>query len=390
MFNRGVSLRTGLAAVLGAALLHGCTPALKEYPPWDGGFGGGGPGGATSGGGGEFKLDAGNGGPPKGDAAGICQNVTHKLVVDPPNVYFVLDRSGSMTAAAPGGTRYTVVQHAAATLVKKLALFINAGAALFPGPDDQCSAGQEVFPPTYGNPKGFDDATKAIMPNGGTPTAATLAALLPKLKALPGKTIVVLATDGGPNCNEAALCDKSECMVNIEGCPPGVSCCAAQQNCCSPSAPPQSGGPLNCVDHQAVVQAVTALSSAGIKVYVVGIPGSQAYTKVLADMALAGGAAIPAYPYYYKVDDLTTISAVLGAAAGSAIPCDFKLEDMPEDPTLTSVYLDAMLVPSDATNGWTWTAADVITLHGAACSKLHSGLVAQVQIVSECPGGSTQ
>jgi hypothetical protein len=379
MSPRRLSLCTGLAA-----LVLACSPALKEYPPWDGSFGGG---GAGSGGGGEFKLDAGGGGPPPADAAGVCQNVTHKLVVDPPNVYFVLDRSGSMAAPAPGGTRYTAVQKAAATLATKLAQFIKPGAAVFPGDTDQCGAGHEIFAPTYGDPKGFDAATKAILPAGGTPTAATLAALLAPLSALPGRTVVVLATDGGPNCNPGAACDKSECMENLEGCVPGDSCCALQQNCCGPGGP---AGPLNCVDHAASVQAVAALAAAGINVYVVGIPGSQAYTKVLADMAVAGGAAIPAAPFYYKVDDLATIQGVLGAAAASAIPCDFKLEDVPADPTLTSVYFDETLVMPDPQNGWSFTAPDAIALHGDACDRLHAGLVTQVQIVSECPGGGTQ
>ncbi|MFT3773344.1 MAG: VWA domain-containing protein [Minicystis sp.] len=386
MSSRGLSLRSGLATAIGAAFLHACTPGVKQYPAWDGGFGGESTGSGT--GGGELMLDAGNGGPPPADAAGVCQNVTHKLIVDPPNVYFILDRSGSMSApAAGGGTRYTAVQHAASTIVKSLQLFIKAGAAVFPGNGNQCAAGQEVFPPTYANPNGFDQATKQVMPSGGTPTSATLFSLASTLTALPGKTVVVLATDGGPNCNAAADCTIDECMENIEGCSQQDSCCALQQNCCAPGGP---AGPLNCVDHQASVQAVSALASAGIKVYVVGIPGSQAYQKVLADMALAGGAAVPAWPFYYKVDDLSTIASVLAAAAGSAIPCEFKLEDVPEDPTLTSVYFDKTLVKPDPKDGWTWTAPDAIALHGAACIKLQSGQVGQVQIVSECAGGTTQ
>ena len=64
-------------------------------------------------------------------------------------------------------------------------------------------------------------------------TAATRSALLPKLSALPGKVIVVLATDGGPNCNPDAMCDIGECQENIEGCVPGETCCADRSRGCA-------------------------------------------------------------------------------------------------------------------------------------------------------------
>jgi hypothetical protein len=369
------------ALVTGACLLFACEPSSKKYPPWvsttivtttseNGGAGGTG-----------VMFGSGGSGPPPADAGGLCGNDIHKIVSAPPNVYFVLDKSGSMGAGAPGGTRYTVVQGAASKIAKKLEFLINVGAAVFPG-DGSCGPGSEVFPVSFGDPTGFEKATKGLKPNGGTPTGTTLEALYPKLTALPGKTIVVLATDGGPNCNSAATCDVSDCMQNIEGCFPGMTCCALQQNCCAPGGP---SGPENCVDRAHVVGAIKALKDAGIKVYVIGIPGSEAYSGVLADMALAGGAAIAAYPFYYKVDDLSTISDVLSAAAGSALPCEFTVDEAPEVPSLTNVYFDQEVVVSNPVNGWTWTDPTTITLHGAACDKLHSGQVSQVQIVSGCP-----
>lgn len=371
--------------MIGAATIYACTPSLQEYPSWTGGAGGGGT--TTAGTGGDaLVLDAGGGDPPSPDAGGLCGNEFHKIVTNPPNVYFVLDRSGSMAAPAPGGTRYSVVQKAASDIVKHLELLIKAGATVFPAqssdPFAQCNAGEEVFPVTYGDAFGFKTATQNVKVNGGTPTASTMSALLPKLKALPGTTVVVLATDGAPNCNEFATCDKSLCMENIEGCWPQDDCCALGQNCCAPTGP---AGPINCVDRDPTVSAIAALKAAGIRVYVIGIPGSETYEKVLADMALAGGAAIAAWPFYYKVDDLSTIATVLAGAAGSAIPCDFKLGDVPKDPSLTNVYLDKKVVLQDPVDGWTWSAPDTVTLHGAACVKLHTGLVAQVQIVSGCP-----
>lgn len=370
--------RRSLSAVLIAAgALQACEPSLAPYPTWDGG-GGALVGTGGAGGDGVF-FDAGTGGPPGADAGGLCGNDIHPIVTDPPNVYFVLDSSGSMAEHVSGGTRYSVVQGAAAKIVKKLALLIKAGATTFPS-DASCGAGDEVFALAFNQPAQFASAIKNVVPIGGTPTAATLEALLPKLTALPGKTIVVLATDGGPNCNADAACDISGCMPNIEGC--SNECCQLGINCCKPGG---SAGPEMCVDHDPVVAAVGALAAAGIRVFVIGIPGSQTYGGVLADMALAGGAALTTYPFYYKVDDLTTIHAVLAAAAGSAIPCEFTVAEAPMVPSLTNVYFDQQVVLQGAVDGWTWVSPTQIVLHGAACTKLHSGAVGQVQIVSGCP-----
>jgi hypothetical protein len=197
----------------------------------------------------------------------------------------------------------------------------------------------------------------------------------------------VLATDGAPNCNAAASCTAADCTENIEGCPPGDACCATGTNCCGPGGP---AGALNCVDHAATVAAVKSLAAAGVKVYVIGIPGSQFYANVLTDMAFAGGAPQASSPFYYDVQDLNTLSAVLQTIAGGSVSCDITIADPPATQGNTNVYLDQQLVLSDPVNGWTWTAANVVTLHGMACQELQSGQVAQVQVVSGCPTQATK
>jgi hypothetical protein len=318
------------------------------------------------------------------DADGICGNEFYTITSQPPTVYFIFDISGSMVTPVPGGTRYSMLLAGATTLVKDLRYVIKVGAAAFPleTASDPCHVGGEIFPPQFDNPIGFENATIPIQPAGGTPTAATLTALTPKLAALPGKAIAVLTTDGGANCNPNASCSVAECTENIEGCAPSDACCAQAINCCSPSGP---AGPVNCIDHAATVAAVKALATAGIKVYVIGIPGSEPYANVLTDMAFAGGAPMPSTPFYYDVEDLTTLGAVLKGIAGSEISCDITIDNPPSTMGNTNVYLNQMLLPSDPANGWTWSAPNVITLEGQACDELRSGAVQDVQIVSGCP-----
>lgn len=378
-----------LSCVLGAALLAAaCVDVstnhfdLPHTTTTSSATGGQGTGGGIS-------LGGGTSTPPPPDAGGYCGNQIHQITQNPPTIYFIFDVSGSMAELVPGGTRYSVVQAAAEKLVTDLRFVIKAGAAAFPsqGASDPCAAGGEIFPPHFNQPLLFGNATGPIKPYGGTPTAATLKALTPKLAALPGKVIAVLATDGGPNCNPQAACSIAECQENIEGCAPGDTCCAAAQNCCSPSGP---AGPLSCIDHAAAVSAVSGMAAAGVKVYVVGIPGSQPYAKVLSDMAFAGGAVMPMPPYYYDVEDLSTLSTVFKTIAGAAVPCDITVDDPPSMPGFTNVYEDQTLVLSDPQDGWTWSAPDVVTLHGAACLALQSGAVKQVQVVSGCPTMGTK
>jgi hypothetical protein len=405
-----------LLALLAAATMSAAIPAAcgttKLPPVPTGNTGTGGQGGDT--------FDPGDpGGPPDLDAGGLCGNQIHPITVDAPNLYFVLDTSGSMGETVGGSTRYGRVHGAVTDLVDRLGLLINVGAALFPlgaSNANGCVSGGQVFPMTPGGlstTKAFAKATD-VKPSGGTPTALTLQKLYPTLTALGGKTIVVVATDGGPNCNPATMCGADDCMANIE------SACDGQGNCCSPGGAncctlKGPASPLQCLDRAATVAAVAALREAGLLVYVIGVSGSQIYQQVLDEMALAGGAPQVAPPFYYKVDDFDDLGSVLGSIAGAAIPCDFTIQpsraetyaggrnydfdtlaslDAASDSgiaDLTNVYFDQEVIPSDPVDGWSWKtlpsddAPAVISLHGAACAELRSGQVSQVQIVSGCP-----
>lgn len=352
------------------------------------------PGGAPRPGGGAGTGDDGGihlgdaSGPPPADAGGLCGNQIHQIISDTPNIYFLLDASGSMSAEVPGGaTRYERVQDAAVDLVRNLGPLISVGAGVFPldaSSGDSCHLGGEVLSvrpgDAYVEGQGDGPTTKAfrnaisLVPYGGTPISATLVELTPVLQELPGKTIVVLATDGGPNCNFDAECPPEECMPYVEG--------QCDASCCEPGGP---AGPTGCVDRADTVAAVAALAQAGINVYVVGIPGSELYGDVLDDMALAGGAPQFVSPFYYKVDNLDTLGSVLAEIAGVVISCEFDLQDPPPEQDKTNVYLDKELIPYSESSGWRWKTDTVVELTGDACQRVKSGKVRQVQIVSGCP-----
>ena len=350
--------------------------------------------GGQAGSGGDFiPLD--DSGPPPLDAPGLCGNQLHTLTFDAPNVYFVIDASGSMSAPVSGTTRFSVVRKAAIELVRTLGPLINVGAALFPHEATEiepCATGAEVMPISPGDPytdgtdgpttNKFKNVTK-ITPYGGTPTAASLAALLPSIQAAKGETLVLLVTDGGPNCNLLATCDGDHCGANIEGCT-GDKCCDPGGNCCAPGAP---WGPSTCIDEDATVAQIQAFKQAGLPVYVIGIPGSEAYASVLQDMAFAAGTQQIANPYYYAVSDVDNLQSVLASIAGVAVSCIFTIDDPPSEEGSTNVYLDGVVLPNGGNDGWRWMdpALTHIELLGDACARLKAGQIKTVQIVSGCP-----
>ncbi|MEM9697138.1 MAG: vWA domain-containing protein, partial [Myxococcota bacterium] len=325
------------------------------------------------------------------DEESVCGGQLIDVSLDIPNLYFVLDRSGSMLDRADASsdrTRYQVVRAAAGDLVEQLGPLIRVGAALFPlAPTEQapCRDGGEVM--AVGEVSSDEQSARFrqqtnVVPRGGTPIAATLNGLIPVLEGLRGRTAVVLLTDGGPNCNETTSCGADTCIPNIEGfCDPGL-------NCCDPEDVPDATF-ANCLDDSATLSAVQTLRrQTGADVYVIGIPGSEAYSDLLDQMATAGGTALEGQlQRYYRVDDFEALGGVFSGIAGEQIDCEVPLVTPPENPALTNVYLDCDVVPQDIVNGWRFVGADnaSVLLLGDACARLKSGAVDQVRVVFGCP-----
>jgi hypothetical protein len=311
--------------------------------------------------------------------------------------------------------------------VRSLGSKVKVGAAVFPGravdADHPCLVGEEVFTTTLGDvvrpgacdPEGpitvaFSNSISIAgnePPVGATPTAATLAKLLPDLSALPGRTAMVLATDGGPNCDPIASCDETKCIPNIEHKPPA---CTSGTNCCDPSlAGP--GAPQNCLDDARTRVTVQNLRAAGIKTYVVGVPGSSPYAALLDELAIAGGTARLGSTAYYDVEHISELDGVLDSIGAEVVlSCHQHLSEPPPDHDQVNVYLDSKILTYGSPDGWRWTedrgdggtnASDPeeasaesgsvanasyleLDLIGAACDDLQSGKVRRLEITFGC------
>lgn len=327
----------------------------------------------------------------------LCGNTTTELDYIRNNLYFVLDSSGSMTQDIAGTdslTRFEAAQTSIIALLEQVGHRVNYGATAFPGLGGECNAGREIHRLQAGDNKSyalrgsegpvlgsFMDRIQGVEPAGGTPTAATLERVYTALRNKAGSTFVFLITDGAPNCNVDAECESEACIPNIESWPdPAGGTCGQPNNCC------ENGGQGNCLDSDPTLEAVTALSDAGIDTFVIGIPGSATYSKLLDNLAVAGGRPRDARPYYYSVENSDELADVLlGLGQDVSLECNIRLATEPQDRDLINVLFDEVPVPFDEEDGWTWVNADTIEIVGKACELIEQGQVSVVDIREGCP-----
>jgi hypothetical protein len=365
-----------------------------------GGLGGALPVGGTSGSGGASTGMAGEG--------GGCGKTD--LAAEPPavSVLVLVDKSSSMNVTPTGFTedKWTALGSALGQALDAAAASVAFGLDFYPFGDDrdpmapldycEMPTTSEILVPigpgTTTVPL-IDEALSAYQPAGATPTAAALARALDYFTAgagadIAGDRYVLLATDGGPNCNSELECDIDACTLNMDG----LNC--GGQNCCDASL--DADGPLSCLDEDETVLAVAALADAGVRTFVVGIPGTSAYGATLDAMAVAGLAENPAAPpSYYRVESMggtEGLAEVLTRITRGVIrSCRLQLTSTPSDPDyegLLNVEIDGQDVPQMGDDGWVvdrTTDPPTIVLKGATCALIETQGAEQVSITYGCP-----
>ena len=350
-----------------------------------------------------------------------CSQTQVEADVKTVNMLLVLDESGSMdqppVAGSTGGpTKWTIMKSALQTALTQVQDQIDFGLLLFPylesgipadsnNPAETCAVPTDVtsainVPIGMGAGAVQEVLTKVNgqTPAGGTPTARALKQAYNYFttgdgRNLPGTKWVLLATDGGPNCNTGLTCDADTCTQNID------HQCGSGLNCCS------NAGYI-CLDDAAVTTQIKSLALVGVRTFVIGIPGSDAYSASLNTFANAG--LMPNKDglngeTYYAISS-TSAQQDLVDAFGTITTqliksCDIPLKVSPPDPNKVTVAIDCNPVPAITAGSATDAGADGyyvdytynpnpahIKLVGSTCDSISAQGAHHVDVIVGCQG----
>jgi hypothetical protein len=279
-----------------------------------------------------------------------------------PNVYFIVDASGSMGSSPymVGHSKWQQLQVALRAVLEAHRGQARYGLSLYPASTGACNAGGIDVP--IG-----PDAEDAILARvegittamidaagGATPTAVTVEAAL-ALSALrdPDRpSYVILLTDGAPNCE-------------------------------STSYP----GGREPVEHTTAAIAALAALTPSIKTFVIGLGDvTSSLPAALNEFAVAGQTARPGTTKFYPATDALQLEQAFDQVVGATASCTYRLDAPPADPTLVAPTLDGMPVLRNPSNGFSYDEAEqAVHFHGATCDRIKSGAVSRVEVTYGCP-----
>jgi predicted small lipoprotein YifL len=280
-------------------------------------------------------------------------------------VLFVIDRSRSMEEiTSTGVSRWRALTTALERVLPAVDAELWTGLVLFPSNStvSACFTSTNVdLTPRAFNANNVITSLRRVTPNGGTPTFDALSAAsryyanVPPVGRVRGRYLV-LATDGGPNCNAGA--SVSDCICTN----PATGACRGDN------------GHLSCLDAERTVAALEGLNSRGFSTFVIGVPSSDipAHEPTLRRMAVAGGRprVTPAGETYYPAENVTEFTDAFRSITTSLVRCRYVTNPV-RDPSEARVRVSGQIVARDETHteGWDWARTDAgeFVFYGAAC-----------------------
>lgn len=306
------------------------------------------------------------------DARRACVPGTFPFTQARPELMFLLDRSESMRleltsndVAVSEPSRWEVLNSALSEAIVPFSDQLAMGARFFPDAvvgssgREACTVdvASTAIPPAFGNAQTILDVFNSTFPAGSTPTAQALQQAVKELSSSRGITrVLVLATDGAPNCNPGL--DRKTC-----------TCTSSDPFVCSR----QPLGELVCLDDIRTVEGIATLFGAQkIPVYVIGIGVVGSFANTLDAMAIAGGRPRAGSPRYYPGDTPTGLTDAFTSIRDSVAKCSYVTPSSPLDPDAIAVAVAGQAVSRDPSHvdGWDWIDQDYgqLQLFGPACA----------------------
>ena len=279
----------------------------------------------------------------------------------------------------PGGsglpTRWQIVHDTLARVLPPYDRQIAVGAKLFPD-DASCGVGPGLgVTPHVGAVSNVLALFDRYVPEGGTPTAEALRLAIEALPASDNPRIVVVATDGAPNCNDDT------------GVPPDMCVCTGPRRQC---LQPPPYGPQACLDSTRTLDVVRmAYRDQGVPVVVVGIddPTRPDLSDFLDQVAIAGGWPRPptASRRFYDARSPADLETAFGDIADLISRCVLTADVPPPVGASVDLQVDGRSIPRDPMHMDGWDLTDptrgVFTLFGSSCDALAGGATVTASVM---------
>lgn len=263
----------------------------------------------------------------------ICGNQESEFTLVEPNIYLLLDRSGSMGYQSGSGLNAEPMRSARLALdqiADQLSGDIRFGFGSFqtgqcPGMEHRLDMGLHAAGTLKASWAG-------LVPAGGTPIAGALSEIRVQNYA---------SEPGDPN---DAIRTKAVVLIT-------------------------DGEPTSCGEH---VAEAANLFAQNIPVYVVAYNfGGQEST--LNAIAQAGGTDAPGNDRFYTANSQAQLVTALQNIATAAIACSYTLNPVPPDGNKIWVEVGGNFVNRDAANGYSYDIANnTLTLNGQSCTTLRA------------------
>ncbi len=270
-----------------------------------------------------------------------------------PNLFLVVDRSGSMSDPAnlfqlPWVAKWDSLKTTLSSITTTYNSKIRFGLSMFPDPakssTDDCAPGTVELACAANTGGQVMTKINAADPDGSTPTAITLDNVRTQggLNDATRGNYVVLVTDGEPNCDDTDVVTRINKLYNA-----------------TPS----------------------------VKTFVIGFGDAfSSDPTALNSWAVAGHTDRAGSTKYYQSNNQQDLQTALDTIAGSIGSCTFHLGSQAPDPSQLYVWEGTTAVPADATNGYTYdNAGPTLVLHGTSCDAVKGDMGAKVSVIYGCP-----